>query len=121
MEMDKAAEGIKELAKLRPDERERVYRRLRENGASDKAIRTVDQLADARNEIAHHMDDIGVFSLVVDWRRKTERTNDNDMDSDNCSAGDNSGANSAHYLKNWQYKETKDTTRLVRAIKVVMA
>lgn len=52
MEMDKAAVGIKELAKLRPDERERVYRRLRENGASDKAIRTVDQLADARNEIA---------------------------------------------------------------------
>lgn len=52
LEMDKAAEGIKELAKLRPDERERAYRRLRENGASDKAIRTVDQLADARNEIA---------------------------------------------------------------------
>lgn len=52
LEMDKAAEGIKELAKLRPDERERVYRRLRENVASDKAIRTVDQLADARNEIA---------------------------------------------------------------------
>lgn len=50
--MDKAAVGIKELAKLRPDERERVYRRLRENGASDKAIRTVDQLVEARNEIA---------------------------------------------------------------------
>ena len=52
LEMDKAAEGIKELAKLRPEEREYVYSRLREKGASEKAIRTADQLADARNEIA---------------------------------------------------------------------
>lgn len=50
--MDKAAEGIKELAKLRPDEREHVYRRLGEKGTNDKAIRTVDQLVEARNEIA---------------------------------------------------------------------
>lgn len=50
--MDKTAEGIKELTKLTQDERECIYNRLRENGASDKAIRTVDQLADARNEIA---------------------------------------------------------------------
>lgn len=48
----KAMEGIKEFAKLRPDERKQVCCRLREKGASDKAIRTVDQLADARNEIA---------------------------------------------------------------------
>lgn len=48
----KEMEGIKEFAKLRPDERKQVCCRLREKGASDKAIRTVDQLADARNEIA---------------------------------------------------------------------
>lgn len=57
MEMDKevvrkAMEGIKELAKLTQDERECIYNRLREDGASEKAIRTVDRLADARNEIA---------------------------------------------------------------------
>lgn len=50
--MDKTAEGIKEFAKLTPEERKRVCGRLRENGASEKAIRTVDQLVEARNEIA---------------------------------------------------------------------
>lgn len=48
----KEVEGIKEFAKLQPDERKYVCSRLRENGASEKAIKTVDQLADARNEIA---------------------------------------------------------------------
>nr|DAP96659.1 MAG TPA: hypothetical protein [Caudoviricetes sp.] len=51
-EVEKEMKGIKEFAKLTPEERKRVCSRLRENGASEKAIRTVDQLVEARNEIA---------------------------------------------------------------------
>lgn len=55
--MDKEAErkataGIKALAKLSPEEREHIYKRLREKGASKKSIEDVKQLIDAKNEIA---------------------------------------------------------------------
>lgn len=47
----KEMEGIKELTKLSPEEREYVYNRLREKGASEKSIETMKQWVDARNEI----------------------------------------------------------------------
>lgn len=48
----KEMEGIKELAKLSPEEREYVYNCLREKGASEKSIEAMKQWVDARNEIA---------------------------------------------------------------------
>ncbi len=51
-EVEKEMEGIKELAKLTPEEQECIYNRLREKGASEESIETVKQWVDARNEIA---------------------------------------------------------------------
>ena len=48
----KEMEGIKELTKLNSEERECIYNRLREKGASEKSVETVKQWVDVRNEIA---------------------------------------------------------------------
>ena len=51
-EVEKEMKGIKELAKLTPEEQEQIYNRLREKGASEKSIETIKDWVSARNEIA---------------------------------------------------------------------
>lgn len=50
-EVEKEMKGIKELAKLTPEEQEQIYNRLREKGASEKSIETIKDWVSARNEM----------------------------------------------------------------------